>query len=77
LALYSNTQAITPMFYGSNGPAPVLGLVAMHTLWMRQHNRVARQLADINPHWNDEQLFQVKMEVVTKQHVFEVQRKLE
>ena len=35
------------------------GLVAMHTLWMRQHNRLARQLAEINPHWNDEQIFQV------------------
>ena len=37
-----------------------IGLVALHTLWMRQHNRIARSLAVINPHWNDEQLFQVK-----------------
>jgi peroxidase len=34
-------------------------LVAMHTLWVRQHNRLARELAELNPHWNDEQLFQV------------------
>jgi hypothetical protein len=42
-----------------------LGLVAIHTLWMRQHNRIARQLSDINPHWNDEQLFQVKRRLLT------------
>ena len=33
--------------------------VAMHTLWVRQHNKVAETLADLNPHWNDEQIFQV------------------
>jgi hypothetical protein len=32
--------------------------VALHTLWVRQHNRIARELSELNPHWNDEQTFQ-------------------
>ncbi|MEM7454788.1 MAG: peroxidase family protein [Planctomycetota bacterium] len=33
-------------------------LTAMHTLWMREHNRVARQLLAANPAMSDEQVFQ-------------------
>jgi peroxidase len=29
----------------------------MHTAWMREHNRLVRKLAELNPHWNDERLF--------------------
>ncbi|XP_052792688.1 peroxidasin homolog pxn-2-like [Mya arenaria] len=33
-------------------------LASMHTLWLNEHNRVARELAHINPAWGDEWLYQ-------------------
>ena len=33
-------------------------LIAMHTLWVREHNRIAHQLWVNNPEWTDEQIYQ-------------------
>ena len=35
-----------------------VGLTAMHTLWVREHNRIAEQLASEHPRASDEQLYQ-------------------
>jgi len=32
-------------------------LASLHTVWLREHNRIAARLADLNPHWNDDRLF--------------------
>ncbi|XP_060858011.1 peroxidase-like [Metopolophium dirhodum] len=46
-------------------------LTLLHTLWMREHNRIARELSRYNPQWTDEQLFLESKKVVTAfiQHV--------
>jgi len=41
-----------------------VGLLAMHTLWFRQHNFLARQLRHLNPSWTFETVFQETRKIV-------------
>ncbi|XP_021933013.1 peroxidasin isoform X8 [Zootermopsis nevadensis] len=41
-----------------------LGLLAMHTIWFREHNRVATELRHINPHWDGDMLYHEARKIV-------------
>jgi hypothetical protein len=40
------------------------GLTAMHTLWVREHNRLADEIALEHPAWSDEQIYQAARAIV-------------
>ena len=43
-------------------------LTVMHTLWMREHNRVAELLETQHQDWNDEKLFQEARRIVIAEY---------
>lgn len=52
---------------GDNRVNELTGLVTMHALFLREHNRIARILWQLNPSWPDERLFQETRKIVIAQ----------
>jgi len=46
-------------------------ILSLHALWLREHNRLARKLAKINPYWDDETLYQEarRLNIAEYQHI--------
>lgn len=36
----------------------------MHTLWFREHNRIATKLLEMNPDWDGERIYQESRKIV-------------
>lgn len=59
----------TPCFLAGDGRASeVPALAAVHTLWLREHNRLAATFKAINPHWSAETSYQEARKVVGALH---------
>lgn len=54
---------------GDSRTNQMVGLVAVHLLFVREHNRIARELHHLNPHWDDEILFLESRRIVVAQMV--------
>ena len=50
-----------------------LGLLALHTVWLREHNRVAAALRRLNPRWDGDRIFHEARKVVGAQEGLTVQ----
>ena len=68
-----NVPSFSKVVFLSNIPGDVraneqLNLIAMHTIWMREHNRVARNLLFNNPAWLDDRLYEEARRIVIAEY---------
>ncbi|XP_044228044.1 eosinophil peroxidase-like isoform X1 [Thunnus albacares] len=54
----SNAEEVQCFLAGDERTNENIALTSLHTLLMREHNRLARALAKLNPHWSGERLYQ-------------------
>ena len=49
---------------GDNRVNEQAALAAMHTLWVREHNKIATELRRLNPHWGGERIYEETRRIV-------------
>ncbi|XP_064304710.1 thyroid peroxidase isoform X2 [Phalacrocorax carbo] len=64
----SEGERIECFMAGDSRSSEVTSLAAMHTLWLREHNRLARALKKINGHWTAETVYQEARKIVGALH---------
>lgn len=53
---------------GDSRSSEVISLTALHTLWLREHNRLAKVLKSFNPHWSSETVYQETRKIIGALH---------
>ncbi|XP_015269114.1 PREDICTED: myeloperoxidase-like [Gekko japonicus] len=65
LCLHTNKTDNIPCFIaGDKRVTENLGLTAIHTLFVREHNRMAMELKRLNPHWDGDKLYQEARKII-------------
>ncbi|XP_026789759.3 peroxidasin [Pangasianodon hypophthalmus] len=62
-----NESPIPCFLAGDHRANEQLGLTAMHTVWFREHNRIARELLRLNPHWDGDTIYHEARKIVGAQ----------
>ncbi|KAM4771199.1 thyroid peroxidase [Rhinophrynus dorsalis] len=63
-----NSERIECFLAGESRSNEVISLAAIHTLWLREHNRLAKALKKLNPHWSSEMTYQEARKIVGAFH---------
>nr|XP_013808387.1 PREDICTED: thyroid peroxidase [Apteryx mantelli mantelli] len=64
----SEGERIECFLAGDSRSSEVTSLAAMHTLWLREHNRLAQALKTMNRHWSPETVYQEARKIVGALH---------
>ncbi|XP_018121404.1 peroxidasin isoform X2 [Xenopus laevis] len=59
-----NESPIPCFLAGDHRANEQLGLTSMHTLWFREHNRIATELLRLNPHWDGDTIYHETRKIV-------------
>ncbi|MEE6476695.1 hypothetical protein FKM82_011184, partial [Ascaphus truei] len=64
----TNTERIECFLAGESRSNEVISLASIHTLWLREHNRLAKALKKLNSHWSSETTYQEARKIVGAFH---------